>query len=996
MTSGEVKIEIHKHNLVYGVIDMYSNTNFPLALNYGIKNITNINQTTGTYSKSIKIPATKNNNIILKHIGFDNVMDIEQYLDNSIEVRVSKNHNILVAGRLQVKSALSDTKVREYTITIIGNNVTWGKRFAEEDMCEVTNFNLDTNGNPHVYTWTNSFWNFANQILQTVTPAGAGAVFCLPVICWGEWKKHFHLPNGQTIKKMDLSEVRPSYFVDYLVRHYFSELGYKIESNFFDTDTFKKLIIPTSFADWNRDNQLGHPDREIRAEFGSTHSQPVPPPNSVNHIPMGFLIRRVGPYIESTGINKLAPFDVETKDVFNKQTVALPEFASQTQMGFEYNEGLFNTSPAPYHSFIAAQSANYEINVSLEIAMPNHTIAYASVLVFRNLVINNRPTMQLYNSNTQSQQQFIISQHTDPIFENMCIGAGNNGDPIILASAEIDGTNFSYLDALDNGSTFTHLHQTTLEIKTGDVYLQAGDEVAVMIHNINEQPQYSQRHPFLISDNSRQFLGRAFGKTYKIENFTSKKSTFEVNRVGAIANGDDFLSENFLPCDIKKIDLINALTGMFNLYWTTDELSKTVTVEPYDTFFKDTSQAVDFTKLVDYNKPSTTKFVLDDINKNLYFKYKKDGDDGYVDEIEKQLEQEFHSLEVELQDGFVDKVQEIGNKISSPTYMFEDWELTKNTEYKVRLPLIVSEYIDDIDISTKPEVMENHNLRILAYEGMQPLLSDAYGSWDWQNGQNGIVREYPAASTFHDTDSAFENLDFGDRPAKDGLYKRFWSSFVNKINVSPRIKTVHINFSSNHISQLDLTKPIYIEDFGGGNGSYWIIHRIIDYKPTEQGSTKVELLQYYNTTTGTNIIKNRKLMPKLGKTKSALANENTNRIVRGKNVNDYKNESLILRANNSSPKNNGNIVLGSNLRTQLQNQILLGQYNKQDDDAILIIGGGTSETDRRNVLTVASDGSVHLGENGGGSGMVTKDDNGNIVDLYTEQKNETITKVIKG
>tara|TARA_B100001094_G_scaffold332747_1_gene406231 strand:+ start:15707 stop:18673 length:2967 start_codon:yes stop_codon:yes gene_type:complete len=988
MANGEVKIEIYKNRIVNGALDMYSTTNFPLAINYGIKNISNINKTTGTYSKTLKIPATKNNNKLLKHIGFDNVMDIEQYLDNSIEVRVSLNHNILVVGRLQVKSAISDTKVREYQITIIGNNVTWGKRFAEEDMCDVTNFN-----NGQVYTWNNAFWNFANVALQTQSPAGAGAVFCLPVICWGEWKKHFHLPTGTTIKKMDLSEVRPSYFVDYLVRHYFLELGYKIESNFFETDTFKKLIIPTSFADWNRDNQLGHPDREIRAEFGSTHSVNIPP-NSVNHIPMGFLIRRVGTYIQSTGVNKLVPFDVETKDVFNKQTIALAEFASQTTLGWEYNEGFFNTTPAPYHSFIAPQSANYEINVSLELAMPNHTKVYASVLVFRNLVINNRPSLQLYNSNTQSQQHLIMSTHTDPIFTNMCLGVGNNGDPIQLVSKEIDGANFAYLDALDANSNFTHLHQTTLELNTGDIYLQNGDEVAVLIHNMNDNPLYAQTHPFLISDNSRQMLGRHNNKIYKIENFTSKKTTFEVNRVGAIANGDNFLSENFLPCDIKKIDLINALTGMFNLYWTTNELSRTVTVEPYDDFFKDTSQALDFTHLVDYNKPSSTKFVLDDINKNLYFKYKKDTDDGYVDEIEKQLEQEFHSLEVELQDGFIDEVQEIGNKISSPTYMFEDWELTKNTEFKIRLPLIVSEYIDDIDISTKPEVMENHNLRILSYEGMQPIQTDAYGSWAWNNGLNGIVREYPAASTFHPTDSAFENLDFGDNAVKDGLYKRFWANFVNKINISPRIKTVHINFSSNQISQLDLTKPIYIEDFGGGNGSYWIIHRIIDYKPTEHESTKVELLQYYNTNTSV-APKNRKLLPKLGKTTSGTANENTTKIVRGA-TNEYKNESLILRANNSSPKNNGNILLGSNLRTQLQNQILLGQYNKQDDDAILIIGGGTSETDRRNVLTVASDGSVHLGENGGGSGMVTKDDNGNIVDLYTEEKNETITKVIKG
>ena len=155
------------------------------------------------------------------------------------------------------------------------------------------------------------------------------------------------------------------------------------------------------------------------------------------------------------------------------------------------------------------------------------------------------------------------------------------------------------------------------------------------------------------------------------------------------------------------------------------------------------------------------------------------------------------------------------------------------------------------------------------------------------------------------------------------------------------------------------------------------------------------MLQYLNSSSKV-APKNRRKPPTLGKKRSGTADVNDTRIVTGTRTDNYRNESLVLRGNNRSPKNNGNVLLGSYLRTQRQNQILLGQYNKQDDDAILIIGGGTSETDRRNVLTVASDGSVHLGENGGGSGMVTKDDNGNIIDLYTEDKNETIIKVIKG
>ena len=60
MINGDVKIELFKINEVTGTLDLYDKTEYPLALNFGIKNIININDTTGTYSKTLKIPATKN------------------------------------------------------------------------------------------------------------------------------------------------------------------------------------------------------------------------------------------------------------------------------------------------------------------------------------------------------------------------------------------------------------------------------------------------------------------------------------------------------------------------------------------------------------------------------------------------------------------------------------------------------------------------------------------------------------------------------------------------------------------------------------------------------------------------------------------------------------------------------------------------------------------------------------------------------------------------
>ena len=997
MTNTDVKLEIYKDGITKGVLDMYSSTNFPLSLNFGVKNITNINATTGTYSKTIKIPATKNNNKLLKQIGYDQSVNIESFLDNTIECRVSLNNHILVLGSIQVKGIVADTTIAEYQITILGANVNWANTFTDEYMCDVRQ---DTFDNQTLYTWSNGLWKDIND---NTNPPFDNKVWCLPVICWGEWKKDKWIQGNNYIKKMDLSEVRPAFFVRNLIKHYFSQIGYKVQSDFMDSDVFKKLIIPTTLADWNRDNFLGFANREIRAEFVKSHSVNVSN-GSLNHNPEGFWIRRWNyngntPQAFQRGVNKLLPYDLETKDIHNKQTTAQPDLIQNQQMGFEYNQGLHGTSDAPYHKFVVPQSANYEIKAKIQVARTNHSQVYASVIVFRDCEPHPNPNSNLYTTTTQSIPHLVYSGHTNPLFASLCRGQGI-AEPFQVGSGLLDN-DLSHLDALDANSSYTHLEHQTLEIDTGDVYLQSGDIVSIFITNLESDiylNNISTQKGFCwaISQDTNQFMGRdKFSRILKISNWTNAigKTKFEVNRIGAVAYGDKFNVSNFLPCDIPKIDLIKAVTGMFNLYWNTDEISRVVYVEPYDNFYKPTNEAINFTELVDYNKPSTTKFLVDEISKELYFKYNKDSGDGYVDEIEKELEQEYHSLEVLLQDGFVDNVKELGNEVSAPTYMFEDWELTKNDNRKVRIPLIVQEYVEDIDRSTKPEPMETHTMRILSYEGMKSIGADAWGSWNWLSG--GFVQEYPAASTFHPTDTTYNNLDFGDN-AIDGLYKTYWQKFINKLNDSPRLKVVHMRLGAKQISELNLQKPIYLESYNGGNGSFWIINRVIDYKPTLDDSTKIELIQFGNTISGKSIIKKRKNTNTLGKKRLGTSTYTDTGIVEGLSPTGYKNKGLVVRANNKVAKNNGNIVLGNHLRTQKQNQILLGQFNKQDDDAILIIGGGSNENDRRNVLTVSSDGTVHLGENGGGGGMVTKDENGNIVDLYTEEANDTIIKVIKG
>ena len=55
-------------NSVVGELDITDHSDFPLAMTFQISDFKDLTSTTGDYSKTFKIPATKNNNKIFKHL----------------------------------------------------------------------------------------------------------------------------------------------------------------------------------------------------------------------------------------------------------------------------------------------------------------------------------------------------------------------------------------------------------------------------------------------------------------------------------------------------------------------------------------------------------------------------------------------------------------------------------------------------------------------------------------------------------------------------------------------------------------------------------------------------------------------------------------------------------------------------------------------------------------------------------------------------------------
>ena len=104
-------------NRVAGVLDIKDSDDFPLSLNYLIADIKNLSVRSGSYSKTFNVPATKNNNDILKHIWnpntyVDGVSTYQALSHKPLERKpcVVKVDSVpVLRGELKIKNVITKT-----------------------------------------------------------------------------------------------------------------------------------------------------------------------------------------------------------------------------------------------------------------------------------------------------------------------------------------------------------------------------------------------------------------------------------------------------------------------------------------------------------------------------------------------------------------------------------------------------------------------------------------------------------------------------------------------------------------------------------------------------------------------------------------------------------------------------------------------------------------------------------------------------------------------
>ena len=208
-------------------IDYGKPTDLRLAFNYSIADINKIGDkaTQGSNSYNITLPATAGNKQVFGYTedvnvtnGFDHTKEYDCFVDF--------DGSRVIEGKARVKQATNKLGTDTYTVTIYGDNATWIPLFRDASLTD-----LDFSDQTHTYN--QSTINNSENLVDS-------RHYVYPLINYG----HFPLQEGS--KAVQITDRYPAIRIREMLVRMFSAQGYKLQSDFIDSDFFKRLFLPFS------------------------------------------------------------------------------------------------------------------------------------------------------------------------------------------------------------------------------------------------------------------------------------------------------------------------------------------------------------------------------------------------------------------------------------------------------------------------------------------------------------------------------------------------------------------------------------------------------------------------------------------------------------------------------------------------------------------------------------------------------------------------------
>lgn len=861
----EIRIELRDfNNSILGDLDVTSSEDFPLSITYQNFDVRDFNSRNGSFSKTFQIPATRNNNMLFGQIHKDGNIDVKNVRGDIASTIYSDNLPI-VSGVLRLTKIVKEKDPLHYDCTFLGDNMDWASKIKNLDLHELR-FSKDS------YT-TYPPTDEGDYVFENIITLSGNA---RDYTNFSSTQDRLHYPlasygdgvsSRQQVTEGDFS---PAFYLKNIWDKIFAAQGYTVISEFCNSDYFKSLIVPFDFEIKAQQNNFKY--GKISKEDGYTQIASYfygdPPPanhftfNTTQSVGNVDIDRRFGKVNGGDGDGQFVKYAFSGDAIVDDADVPSSSSTGNVQAGTSGNNTLLVKNLNGVHTLSWDITARF----------------------FR--------TQNNYNGDFKVRGE--VWQVEDDDSTDIYLAEIESGDSL---SGYTKIWEQEYDEVIDAPYDITRSWNDSINI--------SGNGTAKFLFCIQVDPDYT-------------------GTDGQSVEFGFKSGTFEISGSEEITVGTELNDIHFFIPDGKQSDFVSGVAQMFNLQFMTNAANKTVTIEPYDYFYKSVEDSVDWTSKIDYSKKIQDEFIHD-IKSELIFKYKDASNDAMLERYNKKSSTHWGAYrEVDSNNIFSDGTYKVENKYFSPSFNFMEFDYvdTDVGHDKAQAPTIpmyfgefsninFPRFVDrgDKDFGIGARVLitipiDSGNTEYATY-GFPFVSSNAASGYSYNSlgdiaPSNVFNLDFCRANFIHfpqntvptssipsdldptDTDATTlayngrvklsmgtyngteifldPNLSFNDIYQSDtqlsfldlfqfrGLYHTFYNRMVRQLKQKPRIKSVYLNLTQTDLALLDMQKLVYLD------GLYYRINKIIDFKPHNEDSTKVELVEYFELGRDSNLL----------------------------------------------------------------------------------------------------------------------------------------------
>jgi len=759
-----------------GYLDVQDDVNIPLT--FALSDIKDISKRNSSYSKTIRLAGTSNNNILLGMIFNVNVFDSSFNQAKTERCTIYQNDVPIMNGVFRLNNVNIDGDKIDYEAEVRDDSGDFYSTISDKLLTDLEGFEQYN----HIYQPSAVLYSFNNTYRNG-------------------YKYHLMYNTKPWYK---LEDFTPNIFAKTYFDAIFQDAGFSYKWDSLEELNFDKLIIPYNGAKpvtnldlyrfragMNDDGQIMttyYDDRKSAMNFNQTNFNTPPLKNPNN-------------YYSTTSGTWTSPFSGAT----NKFKV-------------RYNYVSYLYSPVNLYVDCSIAIGNY-----LGYGYLNRTLSH---------YIGDSNTNQFIPlTNSVFAESHIRFSSTDG---NLYIPAGEHFPMSGLTPEFIGETD------LQVGQKITNY--LSCEIKRGATGGANNGYYDHPPFNASFQFRYNNSSGAIIPVTSPDYpvLRTYIGAAIIGENIDNEREYFYNEPIATFQQGMTVNIPDFIPAKIKQKDFLKAISQMYNLYITpSKENDRQLVIRTRNEFYNG-GDVKDWSNKLDVSQNIKVEFLPDLQNKKILFTYKADTDlfnKTYTDTVGEIYGQ----AEYTFQSEYAKDTLTIGNTLFSPTPLANnggqvDISLFPSVFSAVTTDLIVptincGEPKNNIRILYDGGNIDgawgfnygNFGYSTTIFYVTYPYLGHFYPNPILPTEDlNWGLCDYQ----FYDNWSGLTN---------NNLYNRHYSRYINQIETG-KLLTGKFKLDEIDIVNLDFRDKIWLND------SYWFINKITDYNANENGLTAVELI----------------------------------------------------------------------------------------------------------------------------------------------------------